>query len=124
MDEKDKKITRAVFGQGPKDAKILGQGVYNQYGVADEGFDVCSIQFALHYMFENQETLQNFLQNVAEVTKEGGYFIGTSYDGDRIFNMMKDIPKDESKVIMSIDETTGEQKKIWAITKRYDETEF
>jgi len=105
--DKDKQITRAVFGQGPKDAKLLGQGVYNQYGVASEGFDICSIQFAIHYMFENQETLHNFLRNVSEVTKEGGYFIGTSYDGNKIFNLIKGIPENDSKVIMD----TGEEKK-------------
>ena len=64
----------------------MGQGVYKNYGVASEGFDICSIQFAIHYMFENQETLHNFLRNVSEVTKEGGYFIGTCYNGQNIFN--------------------------------------
>ena len=118
--DKDKQITRAVFGQGPKDAKILGQGVYKQYGVAADGFDVCSIQFAIHYMFENQETLQNFLQNVSEVTKEGGYFIGTSYDGELLFNMLRKLPEGESKVIMS----PNNQKKIWELVKRYDRADY
>jgi hypothetical protein len=121
--DKDKQITRAVFGQGPKDAKALGQGVYKQYGVAVEGFDVCSIQFAIHYMFETQETLQNFLQNVSEVTKEGGYFIGTSYDGEKLFNMLKNVKENESKVIMS-DDGAGGKKKIWELIKRYDRSEF
>ena len=122
--DKDKQITKAVFGQGPKDAKLLGQGVYKQYGVAAEGFDICSIQFAIHYMFENQETLQNFLQNVSEVTKEGGYFIGTSYDGERIFNMLKNLPENDSKVIMSGDDASGDKKKMWEVIKRYDRAEF
>jgi SAM-dependent methyltransferase len=116
--DKDKQITRAVFGQGPKDATVLGQGVYKQYGVAAEGFNVCSIQFAVHYMFETQETLQNFLQNVSEVTKEGGYFIGTSYDGEKLFKMLKSVEENDSKVIMT------NQKKIWEVIKRYDRTEF
>ena len=122
--DKDKQITRAVFGQGPKDAKLLGQGVYKQYGVASEGFDICSIQFAIHYMFENQETLHNFLRNVSEVTKEGGYFIGTSYDGQKIFNMLKNIPENESKVIMDTDHSTGDKKIIWELTKRYSNEEL
>jgi hypothetical protein len=122
--DKDKQITRAVFGQGPKDSKLLGQGVYKQYGVAAEGFDVCSIQFAIHYMFENQETLQNFLQNVSEVTKEGGYFIGTSYDGEKMFNYLKGVEQNDSKVIMSGDESTGDRKKMWEVIKRYDRDEF
>ena len=122
--DKDKQITRAVFGQGPKDEKFLGKGVYNQYGVASAGFDVCSIQFAVHYMFESQETLHNFLQNVSEVTKEGGYFIGTSYDGEKIFNMLKQLAENDSKIITDTDEKTGYTKRIWEIIKRYGKDEF
>ena len=116
--EKDKQITRAVFGEGPKDAKALGKGVYKEYGIGKTGFDICSIQFAIHYMFENQDTLQNFLRNVSEVTKVGGYFIGTSYDGKLIFNMLKNIKEGES--ISSFDNQT----KIWEVTKRYSRSEF
>jgi SAM-dependent methyltransferase len=126
--DKDKQITRAVFGQGPKDAKILGQGVYKNYGIATDGFDICSIQFAIHYMFENQETLQNFLQNVAEVTKEGGYFIGTSYDGELLFNMLKTTKENDSKVIMvNVNDESNKDnktKKTWEVIKRYDHDEF
>ena len=35
--EKGKQITKAVFGEGPKDEGILGKGVYKQYGVAKKG---------------------------------------------------------------------------------------
>ena len=121
--EKDKQITKAVFGEGPKDAKALGKGVYKEYGIAQEGFDICSIQFAIHYMFENQNTLQNFLRNVSEVTKVGGYFIGTSYDGQLMFNALRGIKEDESLTIMSSD-AGAESSKIWEVTKRYDRKEF
>jgi hypothetical protein len=124
MIDKDKQITKAVFGQGPKDAKMLGQGVYKNYGVASDGFDVSSIQFAIHYMFESHETLHNFLRNVSEVTKEGGYFVGTSYDGHKIFNMLKNTQFNDSKIIMVNDEKTGYKKRIWELTKRYDQAEF
>ena len=128
--EKDKQITKAVFGEGPKDAKALGKGVYKEYGIAQEGFDICSIQFAIHYMFENQNTLQNFLRNVSEVTKVGGYFIGTSYDGRLMFNALRGIKEDESLTIMSSEasltsaEGTADPSKIWEVTKRYDRTEL
>lgn len=121
--EKDKQITKAVFGEGPKDAKALGKGVYKEYGIAQEGFDICSIQFAIHYMFENQNTLQNFLRNVSEVTKVGGYFIGTSYDGQLMFNALRGIKEDESLTIMSSEQGT-DPSKIWEVTKRYDRKEF
>jgi hypothetical protein len=130
ISDKDKQITKAVFGQGLQDAKILGAGVFKQYGVAAEGFDVCSVQFAIHYMFETQETLQNFLQNVSEVTKIGGYFIGTSYDGEKIFDMLKTVPTNESKILSVNKEENGggdgdgDKKKIWGITKKYEREDF
>jgi hypothetical protein len=138
--EKDKQITRAVFGEGPKDLTVLGKGVYKEYGIGHDGFDICSIQFAIHYMFENQTTLQNFLRNVSEVTKVGGYFIGTSYDGKMIFNMLRGVKEDEKLTISSsvagssvagssvagssVAGSGLEGSKIWEVTKRYDRTDF
>ena len=84
--EKGKLITKAVFGEGPKDEQILGKGVFKSYGKGAGGFNISSIQFALHYMFENASTLHKFLTNISECTKLGGYFIGTSYDGKKIFD--------------------------------------
>ena len=124
--EKDKQISRAVFGEGPKDAKALGQGVYKEYGIAKDGFDICSIQFAIHYMFETQETLQNFLRNVSEVTKVGGYFIGTSYDGKQMFELLKGLNKGE-KVAGVIDgdkSLAGAKEKLWEVAKQYSRLDF
>ena len=82
------------------------------------GFDVCSIQFAIHYMFESSSKLHNFLRNVSETTKIGGFFIGTSYDGSKIFHMLKDKEKGESVTVQE----SGEQ--IWQVTKQYENDEF
>ena len=116
--EKDKQITKAVFGQGPKNENDLGRGVYKEYGIGLEGFDVCSIQFAIHYMFKNQETLHSFLRNVSETTKLGGYFVGTSYDGRLMFDKLKNIAENESISIMEDDQ------KIWEVVKKYNQIEF
>ena len=116
--DKGKQITNAVFGKGAKDIKDLGKGVNRVYGIGESGFDVCSIQFAIHYMFESGETLQNFLRNVSETTTKGGYFIGTSYDGAAIFKMLA---KKESGEGVSINE---KDKKIWSVTKEYNRQEF
>ena len=116
--DKDKLIVKAIFGDAVKDVKELGKGVYNVFGIAKEGFDVCSIQFALHYMFKDQETLQNFLRNVSETTKVGGYFIGTSYDGHIMFDKLVNKNKDESLVIFE------NNIKLWEVTKKYDRDNF
>lgn len=118
VSEKGKQVTRAVFGQGPKDVVDLGKGVHAQYGIGEKGFDVCSVQFALHYMLSSQESFQNFLRNVTETTKVGGYFIGTCYDGDSVFRMLRTTPPGESVAIMD----SG--KKLWEVTKGYDRDDF
>ena len=34
-------------------------------------------------------TLNGFLRNVSECCKVGGYFIGTSYDGTKVFRALE-----------------------------------
>jgi hypothetical protein len=116
--QKSKQVTNAVFGEGPKDEKILGKGVHKHYGKAKEGFDISSMQFALHYMFENSTTFHNFMRNLSECTKLNGHFISTFYDGETIFKALKDKLKGES---ISIYEN---ETKIWEIKKMYDEDTF
>ena len=116
--DKDKAIVKAIFGNGPKDRKILGQGVYKHYGIAEQGFNISSCQFALHYFFESLSTLHHFIQNIAECTKLNGYFIGTCYDGQTVFNILKNKLQDESMCIMYRDT------KIYEIVKLYNQTAF
>jgi hypothetical protein len=110
-------ITKCIFGNMALD-KNLGPVIENNYGIGTEGFNISSCQFAIHYMFENKNTFYNFIRNVAECTKLNGYFIGTSYDGKTIFNMLSRYPQGYSKEIYTND------KKVWSIRKDYDATEF
>lgn len=52
-------------------------------------FDIVSCQFSLHYYFESSNIFQGFLSNLRENIKREGYFIGTCYDGQRLFDLMK-----------------------------------
>ena len=110
--------TRAVFGQGGNDVERLGKGVSRLYGIGSEGFNVSSCQFAIHYFFESQNTLQNFARNVAECTKLGGYFVGTCYDGKTIFNLLKKKEVGDSEDIIEHDI------KLWEIQKDYANKDF
>jgi SAM-dependent methyltransferase len=104
------------MGIGKADEKH-GKYLAKQFGVAPQ-FDVGSIQFAIHYMFENKYTLHNFLKNVSDLIKPGGYFIGTCYDGAKIFDLLNDVEENDSKDIF-----VG-SKKIWSVIKKYDNTNF
>ena len=116
--EKGKEIVNAVVGVGAKDEEKLGKGVYRQFGKAEKGFDIVSCQFAIHYFFENLSSLKNFLINVTQNLQVGGHFIGTSYDGKKIFAALQDKEKGESIF------KTKDHKKIWEIKKQYNDEDF
>jgi hypothetical protein len=113
LNDKAIQITKAVFGVGSENPEQIGKGVARQYGKGQEGFNVSSCQFAIHYFFENPDTLQGFLRNVSECTKLNGYFIGTAYDGGEIYNMLKKKQVNESVQVVE------DGKKVWEVTKQY-----
>ena len=116
--ELSKKITLAVFGQGEKNEGHLGKGVYSQFGVGMNGFNVSSCQFAIHYFFKDTTTFHNFLRNVAECTALNGYFIGTCYDGKTVFNKLKRHETGDDGL-----EFYENGKKMCQIIKNYDDSE-
>ena len=119
-----REISNSVFGKGSVDAlKKLGlNGVVANYGKGESGFDISSIQFAVHYMFENEDTLNGFLRNVCECTKVGGVFIGTTFNGKKVFDLLKrnGVKKNESFILFKGGQPES-SKKIIEIVKKYDD---
>jgi hypothetical protein len=62
--------------------------------------------------------LKGFVKNVAECTMHNGYFIGTCYDGEMVFNELRKLSRGESIKIIE------NGKKIWEIIKGYDHQSF
>ena len=119
MDEKGKKVLKALLGEGSRDEEALGKGVYKQFGIGKNGYNIVSNQFSIHYFFENTTTFYNFMRNVSENCKIGGYFIGTCYDGERVFNKLLSKKKGESIFILNDNGT-----KMWDIKKQYNSEVF
>lgn len=113
--DKDKMIARAIFGEGSKDQQKLGAGLYALYGKGKPGFHVSSCQFAMHYFFKSKSTLHGFVRNLAECTMINGYFIGTCYDGEYVFNLLRTKPLNEGITILK------NHHKIFEITKMYED---
>jgi hypothetical protein len=109
---KEKQIINSVFANDSKNVS-LGKGVIKSYGIGRDGFNISSCQFALHYFFENLITLNNFVRNLSECTKLNGYFIGTTFDGETVFEKLKHLNQNESITI------NKDNKKIFEITKQY-----
>ena len=97
-------------GNTPKLRKMEGVGL--------SGFDMVSCMYAIHYMMNSEDDLDNYLRNVSENLLEQGYFIGTCLNGDAVLNEMGN--KDEIKGII-------DNKTVFIIKKKNsddDDTSF
>ena len=118
LGERSNQIVQAVFGIGSKKAEDIGKGLAEVYGLGVQGYEISSCQFALHYFFERKETLFGFVSNLAECTKIGGYFIGTAYDGKKLFQRLGEVSENESVTLKEGD------KLIWQVQKKYKHATF
>lgn len=87
-------------------------------GLCKKGFDIISSQFSIHYYFKDELTLRTYIQNISENIKKGGYFIGTCYDGMKVFQRLD---KTEAGHLEMMDEFNN---KVYSITKNYDLDDF
>jgi hypothetical protein len=123
--KEEEQTSKFVFQQimGLKEKSSKFPYVSSNYGVGRNLFDVGSIQFALHYMFRDRDTVHTFMKNCSDTIKVGGYLVGTCYDGTKIFQDLKDLKQDE-KIEKYRAEDGKNMKKIWGITKKYDSQVF
>lgn len=77
-------------------------------------FDRANCQFAIHYLFSDQTTLDNFCQNLNMYLREGGYFVITTFDGNKV----KEKLKDKERFTEYYDDN-GEKKVLFDIVKKY-----
>ncbi len=85
-------------------------------GMMLQPFDVVSCQFAIHYFFENEATLDTFISNVDKHLAIGGRFIGTCLDGKKVKSALQGVYKGSS--------LTGKKgdRVMWDIKKKYNES--
>ena len=97
LDESDKYIGKHLLEHGP--------------------FDVVSCQFATHYFFKDEDTLDVFVENVNMYLSTGGLFIGTCLDGRKVKSKLEKLKQGES--------LTGrmEDRILWNMRKDYDQEE-
>jgi predicted NAD-dependent protein-ADP-ribosyltransferase YbiA (DUF1768 family)/SAM-dependent methyltransferase len=111
-------IMRAVLGRQAPTSTVPPYVEKYCAGALATGADCAAIMFAFHYFFESEESLNGILGNIRDCLKPGGLFIGCCFDGKKVFDALRAVPKDGS--------LTGQErsKELWKITKRYSETEF
>jgi len=82
-------MTNIVYGKETPIPKKYMEIRQKYFGIGEGGFDVVSSQFSMHYYFQSRKTFDGFIRNLKENIKKGGYFIGTCYDGKKIFDYFK-----------------------------------
>lgn len=79
-------------------------------------FDTISLQFCFHYFFKDEITFRTILQNLNDNLKIGGFVIGTTFDGERIYEALKKTDSIVGK------EFSGDL--MWKIDKKYGTSKF
>jgi len=79
-------------------------------------FDTVSLQFCFHYFFESEITLRTIIQNMNDNLKIGGFVVGTTFDGSRIYDALKGVESITGKT------PTGET--MWKIDKKFTSTKL
>jgi len=112
-------ILRSIFGRyNPTTGNIPTYVDKNAGGLLKYGADVMSCMFALHYFFENEEKLNGLLRNINEGLKVGGYFVGCCFDGESVFDFLKNTPT--GGVIKGVEKSSS----LWTIRKNYEADEL
>jgi len=91
--DRNRNLINIIYNKNNSVPKEYKQIEKDYRKIADKGFNIISSQFTIHYYFRNEITLRGYLQNLSDNCIKGGYFIGTCYDGNKIFELLKD--KDE-----------------------------
>jgi hypothetical protein len=114
-DENSKEILGILTGNTKKkDINPNSAILLNLYNVINKQFSAISCMFAIHYMFENEKKLDNFISNIDMLLKKNGYFFGTCLDG---YLVNKELSNNKELRGIKNDKT------IWLIEKKYDNYE-
>jgi len=79
-------------------------------------FDTISLQFCFHYFFKDEISLRTVIQNMNDNLKIGGFVIGTTFDGARLYEQLKNNEFISGK--------TSSSEVMWKIEKKFSSTKL
>jgi len=82
----------------------------------DRKFDIINSQFSIHYMFDNQNNINNLINNINNYLMNDGYFICTLFDSSQVLNLLNG----KDNYISWYTDDDGQKKKFFEITKKFD----
>lgn len=114
----ERDMLRSIFGKVQPEGPVPKYIETTMAGSMRAGADLAVCMFAIHYFFENKETLDGLIKNISDTVKVGGYFAGCAFDGQKVFNLLRNVETGHSKIGKEGDTP------IWTITKQYDKDEL
>lgn len=80
-------------------------------------FDGINCQFALHYFLKDNDSWTNFKKNINNYLKDGGYFVFTVLDAQRIIELFKNLDQDVYTIYYT--DSKGDKKKLLELIKKF-----
>ena len=109
-DDLSKYYLNVLYGR-IRDSEIKNSKLRNFHNIGGN-FDLVVSNFAIHYFFENERTLQNIVHNISSSLRSGGKFVLTTLDGEKVFEALKYNRVFNSSTLS------------WKITKKYEDETF
>ena len=116
----EKDILRSILGRYEPEAALPSLVANVGAGALQSGADAIVCMFALHYFFETESKFNGFLKNISDNLKVGGYFAGTNFDGQKVFELLQKAGIEKGKSYVGMEKDTP----LWEITKEYDANEL
>jgi len=107
-------VLSQVMGVGSPDTS-RGEYIARMFNVAPK-FDVGSIQFAIHYMFSDNESINNLMDTIDKYLKPDGYLLCTVFDPSLVMNLLGD----KNTFTSYYTDDNGQRKKFFEIVKKFD----
>jgi hypothetical protein len=90
-------------------------------GKGKDKFNAISCMFAIHYFFESETKLEQFLKNVSDNLKTDGLFFATFMDGASVESALSKSKKGIIEGRKKLDEYSVP---VWAIIKQYNDEKY
>jgi len=88
----------------------------NYYFGKDKKYDIINCQFAIHYIFDSQASINNLSNTVKHFLKLDGYLLCTTFDSKQVLNLLNG--KQSYTSYYTDDE--GQRAKFFEIVKKFD----
>jgi SAM-dependent methyltransferase len=106
-----------IVGRMNQDNKKLMEKFFS-YDDTRMMFDRFNASFSIHYLLSDDNSWNNFCENINMYLREGGYFTFVTFDGDRVWDKLKGIDK-----ITEYYDENGEKKVLYEIVKKYNDND-